>query len=185
MNPALSESVIVLLVASVVTSGGCGSHTIAPIRSAVAQITDEVIHVSALIQTSPAHAFAYFTDDALLKSWLTAEAEVEPRVGGKYELYWEPSDRENNSTIGCRITALAPAQFLAFQWRSPTQFKSFANAADPLTHVAVMFVPEGSGTRVHLVHSGWRSGPQWEEARVWQEQAWSGAFKELERAATR
>lgn len=150
-------------------------------RSAVGQVKDEVIHLSALLQDSPEQAFAYFTDNTLLSSWLAAAAEIEPQVGGKYELYWEPSDRENNSTIGCHITALAQDQFLAFQWRSPKQFKSFASTADPLTHVAVMFVPEGAGTRVHLLHTGWRSSPQWEEARVWQERAWAGAFKELER----
>lgn len=185
MNLARSVSVVVLMVAIVVAIGGCGTQTVASKRSAVGQVKDEVIHVSALLQASPERTFAYFTDNALLSSWLTAAADVEPKVGGRYELYWEPNDRENNSTIGCRITALAPAQFLAFQWRSPKQFKPFANTADPLTHVAVMFVPEGTFTRVHLLHSGWRNSPQWEEARVWQERAWSGAFKELERAVKR
>jgi len=132
----------------------------------------------------PARAFEYFTRADLLTAWLTAVAEVEPKIGGKYELFWEPVDRENNSTIGCRITALAADQFLAFQWRSPKQFKTFANAADPLTHVMVAFVPEGPGTRIHLVHTGSRSSSEREEARIWQERSWSVAFKELERTAT-
>jgi uncharacterized protein YndB with AHSA1/START domain len=153
-------------------------------RSVVAPVTDRVIHVSALLAVPPARAYEYFTRVDLLVGWLTAAAEVEPRVDGKYELFWEPADRENNSTIGCRITAMQADQFIAFQWRSPEQFKTFANGADPLTHVTVMFVPEGSGTRIHLVHTGWRSSSGWEEARTWQEQAWSGAIKELEQIAT-
>lgn len=160
---------------------GCRAQSVTSIRSAVGQVKDEVIHVSTLLQASPERTFSYFTDNALLNSWLAAAADVEPKVGAKYQLYREPNGPETNSTIDCRITALAPAQFLAFQWRSPKQCKSFANAADPLTHVAVMFVPKRTGTRVHLLHSGWRNGPQWEEARVWQERAWSGAFKKLER----
>ncbi len=154
-----------------------------PSRSAVLPVTDNVIHVSAFVPLPPARAWAYFTDNAVLQSWLTAAADVEPRVGGKYELFWQPDDRENNSTIGCRVTALALGQFIAFQWRSPRQFKSFANTADPLTHVVVAFTPEAAGTRVHLVHSGWRSSAEWEEARRWQERAWVGAFAELERVA--
>ncbi len=154
-------------------------------RSAVAPVTDKIIHVQAFIPLPPAKAFSYFSVNELLQSWLTAVAEVEGKVGGKYELFWEPNDRENNSTIGCRVTALAPGQFLAFQWRSPKQFKSFANTADPLTHVVVTFVPEGNGTRVHLIHSGWRSSPEWDEARAWQERAWVGAFKELEQVASK
>ncbi|MBI4502281.1 MAG: SRPBCC domain-containing protein [Gemmatimonadetes bacterium] len=154
-------------------------------RDAVAPAADRILTISVLLPVSPAEAFAYFTNNERLVSWLTAAADVDPRVGGKYELFWEPADRENNSTIGCRITALAADQLLAVQWRSPQQFKAFANTADPLTHVVVSFVPEGPGTRVHLVHSGWRSSPEWEEARVWQERAWSVAFKALERVATR
>ncbi|HWP02874.1 MAG TPA: SRPBCC domain-containing protein [Gemmatimonadaceae bacterium] len=148
-------------------------------RDLVAQVTDRVIHVTVLLRVGPALAFQYFTKPDLLTTWLTAEADVEPKVGGKYELFWEPSDRENNSTIGCRVTAIHRDQFVAFQWRSPKQFKTFANGADPLTHVVVVFVPEEGGTRVHLLHSGWRSNPEWEEARVWQEQAWQRAFDKL------
>lgn len=153
-------------------------------RSPVAPAVDNVINVSAFVAVPPARAFAYFTDPTLLQQWLTAVAEVETHVGGKYELFWQPHDRENNSTIGCRVTVFEPGQVLAFQWRSPKQFKSFANTADPLTHVVVTFIPEHSGTRVRLVHAGWRSDPQWEEARAWQEKAWTGAFEEFERVAT-
>jgi len=118
-----------------------------------------------------------------LQSWLTEAAEVEPHAGGKYGLFWQPENRENNSTIGCRVTAFTPGQLIAFQWRSPLQFKSFANSADPLTHVAATFVPEGSGTRIHLIHSGWRSSAEWEEARSWQEKSWIRAFDRLEKIA--
>lgn len=152
-------------------------------RSPIAPVADKVIGISAFVAVPPDRAFAHFTSPTLLRRWLTVDADVEPRVGGRYELFWQPDDRENNSTIGCRITALAPSQLLAFQWRSPRQFKSFANAADPLTHVVVAFVPEGTGTRVHLIHSGWRSTADWEEARCWQEKAWLVALGELERAA--
>jgi uncharacterized protein YndB with AHSA1/START domain len=169
------------MVGGLAVAGGQG---VTPTRNAVAPAVDKVIHVSAFISVPPARAWEYFTSNALLQSWLTVSADVEPKVGGKYELFWQPDDRENNSTIGCRVTAIASGQFIAFQWRSPKQFKAFANVADPLTHVIVMFSAEQKGTRVHLVHSGWRSSPEWEEARLWQEKAWRGAFKELERVTS-
>jgi uncharacterized protein YndB with AHSA1/START domain len=157
---------------------------VTPPRNAVAPAVDRVIHVSAFVSVPPARAWQYFTSNALLESWLTVSADVEPMVGGKYELFWQPDDRENNSTIGCRVTAIASGQFIAFQWRSPKQFKSFANAADPLTHVVVMFSAEQGRTRVYLVYLGCRNSPEWEEARLWQEKAWLGAFKELERVTS-
>jgi uncharacterized protein YndB with AHSA1/START domain len=133
-----------------------------------------------------ARAFAYFSNNALLQAWLAPKASVNAKVGGPYELFWEPPNRADNSTIGCRVTAAQPDQLLAFQWRSPKQFKPFANGADPLTHVVVSFAPDATDarkTRVILIHSGWRSTARWEEARRWQERAWRLALGELERVA--
>lgn len=81
------------------------------------------------------------------------------------------------------MTAVEPDKFLAFEWKGPTQFEHFMNSADPLTHVVVLFIPGleeyGAGTDVYLVYPGWRSSPDWEEARRWFESAWSGAFERL------
>jgi uncharacterized protein YndB with AHSA1/START domain len=142
---------------------------------------DKIIHRSIKLNCNSQRAYRFFTDNRSLESWLVTLAEVEPVVGGKYELFWEPDDRENNSTLGCKVTALEPHQLIAFEWRSPKQYKHFANNADPLTHVVVSFYPDGEWTTVHLVHSGWRGTSEWEEARQWQDRAWSVAFSELER----
>ncbi|MBN8581318.1 MAG: SRPBCC domain-containing protein [Anaerolineae bacterium] len=143
---------------------------------------DQVIHLSSRLSCDAHQAFEMFTVNTKLQIWLTEVAEVELRVGGLYELFWEPEDRENNSTIGCHITAFEADQFLSFEWRSPKQFKHFANQADPLTHVVVFFVPIQNGTQVHLIHSGWRSSPEWIEAMQWQERAWRMAFDALEKS---
>lgn len=142
---------------------------------------DQVIHLSRVFAVDVHHAFEMFTVNAKLQTWLTEVAEVELRVGGRYELFWEPDDRENNSTIGCRITAFEADQFLSFEWRSPKQFKHFANQADPLTHLVVIFNPVQGGSQIHLIHSGWRSSPEWIEAMQWQERAWRVAFDTLEK----
>lgn len=139
----------------------------------------QVIHLSVELKCPAEEAFALFTDKERLEGWLTEEADVEPWVGGKYELFWDPTDRENNSTLGCRVTALAQGRLLAFDWKSPAQFKGFANAADPLTHVVVTFLPRPEGSELQLVHSGWRSTPAWGEAKAWQERAWRGALEAL------
>ncbi len=122
-----------------------------------------------------------FTNNDLLTSWLTNLADVDPRVGGKYELFWVPEEKENNSTIGCKITALEPGKLLAFEWKGPIFYKEFMNVSDPLTHVAVMFLdsPEEGHTEVHLLHSGWRKGEEWEEARIYFVKAWAKAFNDL------
>ena len=146
---------------------------------------DRVIHCTANLQCPLAEAFAHFTRNDLLHTWLTTVADVQPEVAGKYELFWNPADQENDSTIGCRVTAIAPDAFIAFEWKSPKQFKRFANSADPLTHVVVTFSPSQQGTRVDLIHAGWRSSSEWQEAADWQHQAWTLAFKKLEATVNR
>lgn len=140
---------------------------------------DKIFIVTIDLNTQPSEAFKYFTENELLEKWLTAEANVTPIVLGDYELFWEPEDKKNNSTIGCNISAIIPNQLISFNWRSPKQFKHFANSADPLTHVVVSFIPTEYGTTIHLVQSGWRSGDNWEKAREWQEKAWTIAIKRL------
>jgi Activator of Hsp90 ATPase homolog 1-like protein len=146
---------------------------------------DRIIHAHARLRLSARKAFEMFTLNAALQSWLVPLAEVSPTVGGKYELFWEPDDREHNSTLGCRITALDEGRFLSFEWKGPRQFEQFMNDADPLTHVLVFFIPGGVGagewTDAHLIHSGWRSTAEWEQARRWFEQSWRTAFTELSR----
>jgi uncharacterized protein YndB with AHSA1/START domain len=141
-----------------------------------------------IVQTARLHcaverAFAMFTENEQLQAWLTRIADVEPVEGGRYELFWDPDDPERNSTLGCKITAIEPNALLAFEWKGPPQFR-FMNEADPLTQVAVFFAPCNEVltpcTDIYLLHTGWRSTQDWEEARVYFARAWESAFAELE-----
>ena len=127
-------------------------------------------------------AFKMFTENNLLESWLTEKADVEPIIKGKYELFWDPSNPKDNSTIGCKVTGIELNKFISFDWKGPVQFKSFMNSADPLTHVIVFFSASGSNhnnTTMHFFHTGWRKTQEWQEARNFFENAWKKAFKEL------
>jgi uncharacterized protein YndB with AHSA1/START domain len=135
-----------------------------------------IIHRRARLACDPQTAFAHFTQDDLLVKFFTNEAAVEPRVGGKYELAWDPPNKPDDSTVGCQITAIAPGELLAFDWKGPTQFDATMNHVRPLTHVVVAFHEvHGNGspaTDVNIIHSGWRPGPDWEDARAYFERAW-------------
>ena len=141
---------------------------------------DKIIHCVTNVHCEVDQAFQFFIDNTLLESWLTIKSDVVPEVHGRYELFWTPEDRDNNSTIGCTVTTIEENQLISFEWRSPIMFKHFANVADPLTHVVVSFIRDEFGTVIHLIHSGWRSTVEWEAARVWQEHAWNSAFGKLQ-----
>lgn len=142
---------------------------------------DKIIYQSIKLKCNPQKAFEMFTVNDHLEKWLTQEADVEPEVGGKYELFWVPEDKENDSTIGCKILAFHPNKFLSFEWKGPKQFKHFMNNVRPLTHVAVSFIPCPEGAEVHVFHTGWRDTPEWDAARQWFEKAWAMALSELQK----
>ncbi|MFX1410159.1 MAG: SRPBCC domain-containing protein [Promethearchaeota archaeon] len=140
---------------------------------------EKIILIKEEIDCDIYSAFNLFTLKELLESWLTEKAEIEPKVGGKYELFWEPDNREKNSTIGCKITAIEKNKFLSFEWKGPVQFKSFMNVADPLTHVIVFLSSDSNDqdkTTIHLFHTGWRMDQEWQEARIYFQNAWSKAL---------
>lgn len=143
---------------------------------------NKVIHTFAQLSCGQKRAFEMFTVNELVQSWLAPLVDIEPRVGGKYELFWDLNDREYNSTVGCKISAIEQDAFLSFEWKGPKQFNRLMNNADPLTHLVILFTPRNHArTDVHLIHSGWRNSKPWEEARVWFEQAWKSAFEELKK----
>ena len=92
---------------------------------------DEIIYHSISLGCSPRRAFELFTVNKHLEKWLAKMADVESRVSGKYELFWNPRDRVNDSTIGCKILAMSPNRFLCFEWKGPRQFKYFMNKVRP------------------------------------------------------
>ncbi|KKK46123.1 MAG: hypothetical protein Lokiarch_03910 [Candidatus Lokiarchaeum sp. GC14_75] len=143
---------------------------------------ENIIQLRVEIDCDITTAFDMVTENKLLERWLTNKAEVELKVGGKYELFWDPDNREDNSTIGCKTTGFENDKFISFDWKGPLQFKSFMNFADPLTHVIAFFSQEKNNpnkTIIHLFHTGWRKDPEWQEARNWFERSWESAFKVL------
>jgi uncharacterized protein YndB with AHSA1/START domain len=80
---------------------------------------DKIIHCSVILKCDAKRAFEMFSVNKHLEKWLTQLADVEPKVGGKYELFWNPEDKENDSTIGCKILAIQPKKFLSFEWKAP------------------------------------------------------------------
>jgi len=145
---------------------------------------EKVQHHTVTVNCDPHKAFELFTRNEHLEKWLTVEADVEPKAGGKYELFWNPSDKENDSTIGCRVTTFLQDRLLGFDWKGPLEYKDVMNDADPLTLVSVFFLPveaeDGLRTVVHLIHSGWRSAPEWEDPWKYFDNAWALCFKRLD-----
>ncbi|WP_425391590.1 SRPBCC family protein [Ekhidna sp.] len=140
---------------------------------------DKIIHQSVILNCSNDLAFQLFTKNEYLEKWLTVKADIEPRLGGKYELYWVPDDIENDNTRGCKILALESPHYISFEWKGPKQYKKFMNNAKPKTHVIAIFSNINSGTKVGIIHTGWRESQEWDEARDFFINAWNDVLSQL------
>ncbi len=123
-----------------------------------------------------------WTTSAGLASWLCLRAEVEPVVGGRYELFWNPDATrpESDSTLGCRVLSVDRPRLLRFTWRGADEVADVMNVPGaPVTEVEVRLLPTPDGTRLEISHAGWGDGPGWERARAWFDRAWSGALEQL------
>ncbi len=141
---------------------------------------DRIIVKKSILNCSTEQVFKLFTENQALETWLTEKADVEPKVHGKYELYWNPDKPEENSTIGCRILDIESPYYLNFEWKGPPQFAAEMNKLRPLTNVTVFFSPRDNGTQSTLIHTGWGDSKEWEEARQFFIHAWDRAFSRLE-----
>jgi uncharacterized protein YndB with AHSA1/START domain len=128
-------------------------------------------------------AWKAWIDPVQAGSWFAIKANIVPEIGGPYELFWSPNSPHHDSTLGCRITALAPQRFLAFTWRGPDALGAVVNEGNPPpppTHVTVTFQAAGHGTRIRVRHVGFGDGRPWSQARSWHEQAWSRCMRNLD-----
>jgi len=115
-----------------------------------------------------------------MPKWLCPEAYIEPKMGGAYELFWDPSNHDSMSTKGCKIIEYQPPTKLSFQWKGPDQFSLLMNTP-PQTHVDVTLEETAGQTLVSVKHSGWKPGSDWAEARAWHLKAWTSVLADLEK----
>ena len=142
---------------------------------------NKIIHCKVKLKCDTKYAFEMFTKNELISTWLCKYADIEPVINGKYELFWD-DNKEINSTIGCKITAIEPSRLLCFEWKGSLEFSEFMNYSDPLTHVCVLFSQENNDScEVNLIHSGWKDGENWETARKWFENCWNNLLNVLQK----
>lgn len=124
--------------------------------------------------------FAWTQTDRIVK-WFAPDANIEARVGGAFELFFDPTNHDHLCTKGCTITLLEPMERLGFTWRGPDEF-DIMNHEDSLTSVLVTLSEDNGVTRVLVEHTGWGQGSEWEKARAWHQMAWNQVLGSLKSA---
>jgi len=98
-----------------------------------------------------------FTTREGMVSWITPDAQVELRPGGKW-LALFPGAAPGGGTI----LSYAPQQQLTLHAMAPEQFPTVRK--EGTTAVFTFIALDDSHTRLHLSQIGWKSGPEWRRA---------------------
>jgi uncharacterized protein YndB with AHSA1/START domain len=117
------------------------------------------------IEAEPATVFAFFVDSTKLCRWLALEATLDPRPGGVCRQVHDGADRGGGRcAMEGTFIAVEPPRHVSFTW----------GFADPAVHVKpggsvvdVTLEPQGSGTKVVLVHRGLPPDEVVEHDRGW------------------
>ncbi|WP_455393237.1 SRPBCC family protein [[Eubacterium] cellulosolvens] len=152
---------------------------------------EESINLSAWLGCNVNQAFNMFTNKEHLQSWLPVVKNVEPKLGGKYEVSVvkkpenKKSKKDKKNTIGCKILAYEPNKFIAFEWKAPDD-KSIKDSSKLRSQVAIYFLPMASKkklkqsfTEVHLILTVWKDKNNGRESKERIEDTWANAFAKL------
>lgn len=117
-----------------------------------------VLSTSVRIAASPAEVFPYFTDPALIVSWLGDWAELEPEPGGSFAV-----DIEKTPVRGKYLTVDSPHR-VVFTWGVPGR-DGFGPGSST---VEVVLTDDGGETLVELSHHNLPAGELDSHREGWQ-----------------
>lgn len=109
------------------------------------------IRLSMRVDAPPEAVFRALTDPDALREWMGApDPVVELRPGGRYELGWKYEiDGEEVSGGPMEVLEIVPDERLVVSWPDWR-----GDSSVPMQSVSWLLEPDGDGTRVTLVHSG-------------------------------
>lgn len=104
-----------------------------------------VVHMKA----PPEKVYRALTEPELLNRWMAKDASVDLRVGGDFDLGWRAPPGTEYSEQGMEILELVPNRKLTISWPDWR-----GDPSVPTQSVTWLLEPDGDGTRVTLIHSG-------------------------------
>ena len=109
-----------------------------------AEIRGDIILATEHIKAPPDVVFPYFTDPALIVTWIGDRADLDPRPGGVFAL-----DFGESQTRGAYVSVEPPYR-VVFSWGVPGDESLPAGSSV----VEVVLTPDGDDTMVVLTHRG-------------------------------
>lgn len=135
---------------------------------------------TAEIPGTPEQAFDdWASEEGLKRWWIRSGLNVDLRVGGPFELYFNQHEPEGTrGSEGCQYLSYVPGEMISFTWNAPPHLPLRSSH----TWVVITFRGTHRGTtKVRLVHTGFLEGPDWDDYIDYFENAWGIVLHRQER----
>lgn len=107
------------------------------------------IRLSLHMEAAPEKVWRALTEPEGLNRWIAKDAKVDLREGGRWDLGFTPDGSADHEGPAMEILELVPNRKLVVSWPDWR-----ADASVPSQSVTWHLEPDGTGTRVTLIHSG-------------------------------
>jgi uncharacterized protein YndB with AHSA1/START domain len=126
-------------------------------QNAITPIAPEKVLVLELTIPAPrAAVWQAFATSEGLSTWLTPGAVVDLRPGGEWTAHFP-----GGSTGGGTILSYVPEEEIVLSARAPDRFPTVRAER---TRAQFHFEARGQSTIVRLTQTGWKNGPEWDQA---------------------
>src|SRR5262245_42150001 len=141
---------------------------------------ERTINKEVVVDATAEQVWQAWTTREGIVSFFAPDANVEARVGGPFQIYFDPQGSPGSKGADdMRFMALQPMRMLSFDWNAPP---SLPEARKQRTFVLLRFEPVGEKqVRVTLTHIGWGDGGEWDKAYAYFDRAWGNVFANLKK----
>ena len=132
---------------------------------------ERAIEVEAVVKAPVPEVWKAWTTTDGVKTFFAPEANVDLRVNGPYEIFFNPLAQPGlKGADGMRVIGFQENKMLIFTWSAPPQLPE---ARTQQNIVIVRLEPVGtSQTMVKIHHVGWGDGGEWDKSFDYFSKAW-------------
>ena len=140
------------------------------------------IEYNNMVEASLGDVWDAWTTDEGVRTFFAPDSRIELRIGGAYELYFDPGAPEGlRGSEGMKIQSYIPERMLAFDWNHPP---SIPELRDVKTWVVVEFREmDEELCEITLTHLGFvDDSALWDQSYAYFQNAWNTVLTRFERS---